>query len=83
LFGEALPAYTWDSAQSDIKNTDLLIVIGTSLEVSPVNQLPMLTKGKLILINNEDVYTYYDFDIKLIGKAKDILIRLRDAYNRI
>ena len=83
LFGEALPAVPWDSAQSDIRNTDLLIVIGTSLEVSPVNQLPLLTRGKLTLINNEDVYAYYDFDIKLIGKAKDILIRLRDAYNRI
>ena len=78
-----MPAVPWDSAQSDIRNTDLLIVIGTSLEVSPVNQLPLLTRGKLTLINNEDVYAYYDFDIKLIGKAKDILIRLRDAYNRI
>ena len=83
LFGEALPSDSWNSAQSDIRNSDLLIVIGTSLEVSPVNQLPPLTRGKLTLINNEDVYTYYDFDIKLIGKAKDILIRLRDAYNKI
>ncbi len=83
LFGESLPAGPWNQAQSDIRKSDLLIVIGTSLEVSPVNQLPLLTRGKRALINNEDVYTYYDFDIKLIGKAKDILIRLRDTYNKI
>ena len=83
LFGEALPSEPWTSAQSHIKNSDLLIVIGTSLEVSPVNQLPLLTDGKLALINNEDVDIYYDFDIKLIGRAKEILIKLKDAYNKI
>lgn len=79
LFGESLPTKPWDLAQADIKNSDLLIIIGTSLEVSPVNQLPFLTKGKLALINNEDVGAYYDFDIKLIGKAKDILIGLSES----
>lgn len=47
LFGEALPSDSWNSAQSDIRNSDLLIVIGTSLEVSPVNQLPPLTRVSL------------------------------------
>lgn len=83
LFGEGLPTDPWVSAQDDIKNSDLLIVLGTSLEVSPVNQLPLLTDGKLVLINNEDVDIHYDFDMKLIGKAKEILIKLKDAYNKI
>src|SRR5699024_5408448 len=51
LFGEALPVDPWVSAQYYIKSSDLLIVLGTSLEVSPVNQLPLLTDGKRVLIN--------------------------------
>lgn len=80
LFGEVLPFNEWISAESDIKKSDLLIVIGTSLEVYPVNQLPMLSKGRLVLINKEDVDTYYNFDLKLIGKAGEILRELMEAY---
>lgn len=82
LFGEALPIDEWVSAEEDIRKCDLLIVIGTSLEVYPVNQLLMLTKGKRVLINMEDVDTYYDFHIKLFGKAGEILKELKKAYDR-
>lgn len=66
----------WILAEKDIRKSDLLIVIGTSLEVYPVNQFPLLTKGKTVLINNEDVGDNYEFDVKLIGKAKEILKEL-------
>lgn len=79
LFGEALPMDAWSRAEEDIKKSQLLIIIGTSLEVYPVSYLPILTKGKIVLINNEDVNANYEFDIKLIGKAGEILKEL-DKY---
>ncbi|HHX74927.1 MAG TPA: NAD-dependent deacylase [Firmicutes bacterium] len=75
LFGEPLPADVWNAAITEIKRSDLLLVIGTSLEVSPVNQLPYLTEGKLVLINNEDRSAGYAFDLVLLGRAGEILRR--------
>ncbi|MDD4570067.1 MAG: NAD-dependent deacylase [Tepidanaerobacteraceae bacterium] len=73
LFGEALPADVWALAENDIRKCDLLIVIGTSLEVYPVNQFPKIAKSKTVFINNEDISFDHEFDIKLIGKAKEVL----------
>src|SRR5690606_32056633 len=72
FFGEALPPDVWNTALNEIKKSDLLIVIGTSLEVAPVNQLPYLTSGKTVLINAEE--TAYKFDLIILGKAKEILV---------
>jgi len=83
LFGEALPMDEWLWAEEDIRKSDLIIVIGTSLEVAPVNQLPMLTRGKRVLINMEDVDIYYNFDLKLMGKAGEILRELREVYDSL
>lgn len=81
LFGEELPNDTWSLAEKNIRECDLLIIIGTSLEVYPVNQLPLIAKGKIVLINDEDVDFMRNFDIKLIGKAKEILRELYKIYN--
>jgi NAD-dependent deacetylase len=78
LFGETLPPDVWNNALSEIRKADLLIVIGTSLEVYPVNQLPLVAKGKKVFINIEDRGADYSFDVTIIGKAKDILIKLCD-----
>ena len=51
LFGEQLPAEAWEGAYREILKSDLVIVIGTSLNVSPFNDLPFVSKGKKILIN--------------------------------
>jgi len=40
LFGEALPRTAWNKAFDDISKSDLVIIIGTSLQVYPVNQHP-------------------------------------------
>lgn len=76
LFGEALPNDVWALAENDINKCDLLIVIGTSLEVYPVNQFPKIANGKTAFLNNEDVRFDHEFDIKIIGKAKEILQEL-------
>ena len=76
LFGEILPQEAWDSALSEIQKCDLLMVIGTSLEVYPVNQLPGMTSGKTVLINNEIPQGGDLFDRKIIHKAGSVLTEL-------
>ncbi len=53
LFEEQLPYEAWNSATNHFKKADLVIVIGSSLEVSPANQLPMIavSNGAKLIIN--------------------------------
>lgn len=79
LFGEHLPEDAWASTMKAIKRADIVFVIGTSLTVYPVNQLPSMTNGKLVYINNE--YTNmtascYTFDAVLQGQAGQVLQQL-------
>ncbi|WP_088105846.1 SIR2 family NAD-dependent protein deacylase [Halalkalibacter urbisdiaboli] len=78
LFGETLPSDVWDSAYQSIEQADLVIVIGTSLEVYPVNELPSLTKGKTVLVNVDEVSGFYPFDVIVKGKAKEVLEKLNE-----
>jgi NAD-dependent deacetylase len=45
LFGELLPAHALERARSLCEGADLLLCIGSSLEVHPVAGLPLLTHG--------------------------------------
>lgn len=53
LFGESLPEKELYGAIDEIDRADLVIVIGTSLTVFPVSQLPDITRGKKVYINKE------------------------------
>lgn len=75
LFGEFLPEDAWQQAFSAISAADIVIVIGTSLQVSPVNQLPSLTNGKKVYINL-DVSSGGGFDLIIEGSAKETLVAL-------
>ena len=68
LFGEQLPQKVLFEAQSESRSCDLMIVIGSSLEVLPVAGLPMqaLDRGAhLIIINNSPTYLNVRADIVL------------------
>ena len=54
LFGEALPQDVWNDAYQECLQSDLIIVVGSSLEVSPANSLPeaALMNGASLIINN-------------------------------
>lgn len=56
LFGDELPP-SFIEAAKEAEESDLLLVIGSSLEVAPVNNLPRRCK-KFIIINREK--TYFD-----------------------
>jgi NAD-dependent deacetylase len=56
LFGEMLPLEVWQRAMGHIQNCDLVLVAGTSLEVAPVSDLPLLAidHGAHLLIFNRE-----------------------------
>jgi NAD-dependent deacetylase len=59
LFGEQLPQAAWFKAQREARQCDLMLVVGSSLEVLPVAGLPMqaLDRGAhLIVVNNAPTY---------------------------
>lgn len=59
LFEEALPADAIERAVTATEKSDLFVVIGSSLEVGPVNQLPALAVhggADLAIINLEPTY---------------------------
>lgn len=76
LFGENLPQVSWNNAMEAIRAAELVLVIGTSLEVYPVNQLPMMTKGKTAYINLDIAHHAVQFDLTIEGKVKEVLQKL-------
>ena len=71
FFGEALPRVPWEESVELIKNTDLLLTIGSSLQVSPANVLPdfAIKNGARIVIMNQ-MPTPYDTDAKIVIRDK-------------
>ncbi len=66
LFGEQLPQAAWYKAQQEARQCDLMLVVGSSLEVLPVAGLPMqaLDRGAhLIIVNNAPTYINIRADV--------------------
>lgn len=65
FFGESLPSEFYNFMEYPPK-VDLVIVMGTSLEVGPANQIPLLYKGKapLVIINRDKTSYDYLFNFK-------------------
>ena len=78
FFGEELPPIFHQNVKRDSKSADLLIVIGSSLQVSPVNLIPDFVPQttKKILINKEEIQSYYSttrYDYELYGYCDEIV----------
>ena len=66
LFGEQLPQRAWYDAQRDSRQCDLMLVVGSSLEVLPVAGLPMqaIDRGAhLVILNNASTYINVRADV--------------------
>ena len=77
LFGELLPERALADAQELAMNADLMICVGSSLEVYPVAGLPAITRGgggRLALITQGPTPYDGDADVKLDG---DVVAELR------
>ena len=69
LFGEQLPQSAWYEAQRAVRQCDVMVVAGSSLEVLPVAGLPMqaLDRGAhLIIINNTPTYLNVRADVVIL-----------------
>lgn len=71
FFGEALPHIPWESALTLSRGADLFITIGSSLQVSPANNLPHIalqSGARLVIINLTP--TPFDNDAELVVRLK-------------
>jgi len=79
LFGEQLPVKSWLAAMEASKKCDLMIVVGSSLEVMPVAGLPMraLENGAhLIIINHTSTYIDVRADVLLPEDVAEVIPRI-------
>ncbi|MFL7791447.1 MAG: NAD-dependent deacetylase [Anaerolineae bacterium] len=82
LFGEQLPADVLDAAQTHIRQTDLLLVVGSHLDVMPVSQLPFLVHergGRVIVVNLMDTYIDAAAEVVIHADVADVLPRIVQA----
>lgn len=85
FFGEAIPSKALAISQIQTQKCDVLLVVGTSLQVFPAAQIPLSAKLKdptafIIEVNREPSALHQQVaDILLLGGAGDILQRVLEA----
>ena len=78
-FGESLPQDIWESAIDHASSCDVMVVVGTSLAVSPANLLPVYAKqngATMIEVNIEQTPMSSSMDISLRASAAQALPEL-------
>jgi NAD-dependent deacetylase len=80
FFGESIPAIPLNAAYDAVSLSDVFLIIGTTGEVMPANQFPVMAKSngtKIIEINpSASHYTDAITDIFLQGKAGEVMEKL-------
>jgi NAD-dependent deacetylase len=79
LFGESLNPEVWRKAEQISINCDVMFIVGTSLNVGPVNQLPLYAKrnGSILIEVNPEPSVFTELmDYSIQGSATEILPRL-------
>ncbi len=76
LFEEMLPASVWQQAEVHCRQADLVLVVGSSLEVSPAGGLPWMAfqhGAQLIILNYTPTYLDAHASVVLHADAAEIL----------
>jgi NAD-dependent deacetylase len=79
LFGEQLPFDQLMGAKNAARDADLLIVVGSSLEVAPASEIPLIAKrngAKLVIINREATIMDRFADMVICGDAAETLPKI-------
>lgn len=76
FFGENLPKSVSDNLTKDAPVADLVLVLGTSLQVAPVSRIPQQFADSVprLLVNRELVG--YNFDVELLGNCDGVVAEL-------
>ncbi|MFB5609167.1 MAG: NAD-dependent deacetylase [Nitrosarchaeum sp.] len=83
-FGEYLPQDVWQQAIIHASKCDVMIIVGTSLVVSPANTLPIYAKQNnaiLIEINPEKTIMSEDMDLSIRNSSVIALPELITVFN--
>jgi hypothetical protein len=67
FFGESLPDRFHNLLPKDIAKADLLLIMGTSLQVAPVSLIPTMVKCNRVLFNRDIVMMMSGSDIFVKG----------------
>jgi len=84
LFEEQLPFQTWQAVEKAVKQCDLMLVAGSSLEVVPVARLPYeaITRGaKLIVVNNQKTYIDERAEVVINQDVAEVLPAIVELIN--
>mgnify|MGYP001816594516 FL=1 len=82
LYEEQLPKVTWLKAQKACRECSVIIVVGSSLEVTPSATLPLSAlekNAKLIIINQGQTYLDTQADVRIEGDVAEVLPLLSKA----
>lgn len=82
FFGESIPMDAYQNSVTAAESCDVIVIIGSTGEVMPANQIPIIAKqsgAKIIEINPvNSSYTGMITDIHLKGKASEMMNKLVD-----
>ena len=82
FFGEPLPRYAWMEAAGEAERCDLILVVGSSLEVTPASDLPFMALrhgAKIVVINNVPTPLDEEAAVVLCDDLAVVLPRLAEA----
>lgn len=81
LFGEALPVRALRAAQREARICDVMLIAGSSLEVVPASDLPLIAQAhgaELIVVNFEETFADADAAVVLHEDVAVVLAELAD-----
>lgn len=79
LFGEMLPQDVLSAAEAALNECDCMIIIGSSLAVSPANMLPFIARrngASIILVNLDSTLMETGANVHVAGKAGEVLPKI-------
>ena len=82
-FGESLPQDIWQSAIKEASVCDVMVIVGTSLVVSPANILPVYPKQNgaiLIEVNPEKTVMSNDMAISIRATSVEVLPKMLSIF---
>ena len=81
LYEEQLPSQTWRAAREEISASDLLLILGSTLTVTPVCDLPLIILGKggkLIILNRTNTHLDHLAEVFIQGNLEEYLPKIAD-----
>ncbi|MCB9420902.1 MAG: NAD-dependent deacylase [Ardenticatenaceae bacterium] len=79
LFGELLPVTALNHSRKETRSCDVMLVVGSSLEVEPAGDLPLLAKqsgARLIIVTLSETHLDYLADVVIHTDVVDVLPQL-------